>query len=554
VRLQSVRRLAIEAQRMQCLSVLIACLVMAAVWLLFPSTAAAAASDIYLAQNSTGAANGADCTDALVYSFFNNASNWGGGSNQIGPGTTVHICGAITGTTSFRPFVFQGSGTSGHPVTLLFESGASIQASYCSSTGCINVNGQSNIVINGGTNGYVESTLNGTSGGACLGGPCAYQQLAYGVYLTSCVNCTVENLGMYDMYVRTSTSDESAAGDGVDVFNQGVSGASNLTITGNTMHDGAAGTYIAYGTNDSGGNISNNTIYNVNWGIGVNGQSTGNSAINWLFSGNTIHDLANWNDGQGAEPYNNHHNGIVLFSGNSGTSISAVVYNNYFYGDFGNGTAVFDVQNSNTGTDTVTFFNNYVNLSATTGTTGGNGCIDAENDDSSGSVVFSAYNNTCVGVGSMYGIYITGAIRSTSNVRNNVMVNWGALFSTQDGAALPSVMNYNNWYEPGGNGVWDINSSDYTSLSAWNTATGLDANSAISNPLLASGVPGSGSPAIGLGANLTNLCTGNLVPLCSDKAGVARPSTGAWDAGAYRSNSTTSSGPTPPTGLTASVQ
>src|SRR5581483_9018250 len=59
--------------------------------------------------------------------------------------------------------------------------------------------------------------------------------------------------------------------------------------------------------------------------------------------------------------------------------------------------------------------------------------------------------------------------------------------------------------------------------------------------LNSAGVPQAGSAAIGAGANLTSLCTGNLVPLCSDIAGNPRPSTGAWDAGAYESTTTSQS-------------
>src|SRR6202040_1977163 len=58
--------------------------------------AAAAASGIFIAQNAAGAANGADCADAYAYAFFNNSANWGSGANQIGPGTTIHLCGTFS--------------------------------------------------------------------------------------------------------------------------------------------------------------------------------------------------------------------------------------------------------------------------------------------------------------------------------------------------------------------------------------------------------------------------------------------------------------------------
>ncbi len=59
--------------------------------------AKASASSIYIAQSAAGAANGADCADAFAVAFFNNSANWGGGGNQIGAGTTVHLCGTFAG-------------------------------------------------------------------------------------------------------------------------------------------------------------------------------------------------------------------------------------------------------------------------------------------------------------------------------------------------------------------------------------------------------------------------------------------------------------------------
>jgi hypothetical protein len=46
------------------------------------------------------------------------------------------------------------------------------------------------------------------------------------------------------------------------------------------------------------------------------------------------------------------------------------------------------------------------------------------------------------------------------------------------------------------------------------------------------GTPGSGAPEVGAGTNLTSLCSGVLAPLCQDKKGHARPTTGPWDLGA----------------------
>ncbi len=43
----------------------------------------ASAKDIYIAQNATGGATGADCSNARPASFFNTASNWGTGASRL---------------------------------------------------------------------------------------------------------------------------------------------------------------------------------------------------------------------------------------------------------------------------------------------------------------------------------------------------------------------------------------------------------------------------------------------------------------------------------------
>jgi hypothetical protein len=82
----------------------------------------ALANDIYMAQSATGGANGADCNDAYDYDFFNAARNWGSGANEIGPGTTVHLCGTFTASSpNTTALTFRGSGASSSPITVLFE-------------------------------------------------------------------------------------------------------------------------------------------------------------------------------------------------------------------------------------------------------------------------------------------------------------------------------------------------------------------------------------------------------------------------------------------------
>lgn len=72
-------------------------------------SAHAQATAVYLAQSAVGAGNGLDCADARAVSYFNSSGNWGTGSTQIGPGTTVHLCGSSITTA----LTFQGSGSAG---------------------------------------------------------------------------------------------------------------------------------------------------------------------------------------------------------------------------------------------------------------------------------------------------------------------------------------------------------------------------------------------------------------------------------------------------------
>jgi hypothetical protein len=103
----------------------------------------------------------------------------------------------------------------------------------------------------------------------------------------------------------------------------------------------------------------------------------------------------------------------------------------------------------------------------------------------------------------------------------------------------------------------------YQSLASWRSGTGYDLHSIGGNPDLNSGsVPpyqlSSGSAAIGVGTNLTSVCSGQPNPglgaLCSDRSGNPRPVTGAWDAGAYQSGGVIGNQPAAPTGLAATVQ
>ena len=82
---------------------------------------------------------------AITYSTFNAAS--------LSPNDLTYICGTIT--TNAAQIIPNGSGTSGNPITIKFDTGASFSPAACNLGGgsniCFNLNGLSWIVVDGGT-------------------------------------------------------------------------------------------------------------------------------------------------------------------------------------------------------------------------------------------------------------------------------------------------------------------------------------------------------------------------------------------------------------------
>ena len=533
------------------------------------------AKDIYIAQIAQGGGGGNSCATANAAAFFNSSSNWGTGASQIGAGTTVHICGTITGGSNATGFTFQGSGTSASPITLLFEPGAILTSTNWSTNGAIITDGQSYVVVDGGSNGLIQDTLNGTPGGACPAGPCTSQTQSTGISLNSCLNCTVQNLTISNLYMRTSQSDEQGGGACFNAQANSVT-STNLVLNNNTCHDVGSGMYWEYrGTGSNAITLTNNTIYNISAGFMLADFSGVTSKLtSALIYGNYVHDFANWSDQ--CCGYNYHHDGIHLWAVHNGATVSGVyVYNNTFGGDFGAGTAqiYFEIDGTNN-TATGYFFNNIFNPTGDTGTTSGGGAAFwVQTAGGSGnSITFYAYNNTLTSTNIINGMWLEGGGGTiTGKIENNIIQNFGTPFVTTTGGMLSTlVQDYNNWYCPSstcgsyGNGVWDDNGDDFSTLSSWRAYSSLDIHSVLANPLVNSNwVPQTGGAAIGMGTNLYSVCNGQPNPglgaLCFDKSGVARPATPTlWDVGAYQSGSTGGgspppNGPNPPTTLTLTV-
>jgi hypothetical protein len=539
-------------------------LVLAAMFVILATgfSAATAAANIYIAQNAAGGNTGADCADAYAVSWFNNSSNWGSNAAQIGPGTTVHLCGTFTSQING-----QGSGSSGSPITVLFESGAQISVQVCPSNGCMNFNGSSYLTIDGGTpcgpgtacnsslsgTGNITNTANGTG--------LANQSPSQAIYCLSCSHVEIRNLLIQNLYVHASVSDVTV--DQTQVNCVFVSG-SNILVHDSTMHDAGWCLIDSFQSGDANVSFYNNDVHDVDHGYVLSGPTSSITAGPFYFYNNKIYGFSNWD----TTANNYHHDGIHCFSGSSsGQTINGwYIYNNTIgnpnYTSGANINSFIYIEGSTgppcaTTTSPIYVFNN-IFLIDHYSTAGHMGLF-------SGKPV--AYNNTLISTDSNSngtcwtnsGAY--GGI-GAATMQNNAIGNCFILTSYTPGSWVSGSANNNVYGFTSGNTGSDFYCEGQTSFSGWQGCAGgaKDANSSIQSSINVStttGVPNSGSPIIGAGTNFYSLCNGQANPglgaLCYDQNGSARPSTGAWDVGAINYSSGTTP-PAPPTGLAAAVQ
>ena len=501
------------------------------------SVGMSAASDIYVAQNAAGGNSGADCADAHGKSYLDTPGSWAAGN-------TYHLCGTFTAMAGSSSYITaQASGSSTNPLTLKFETGAVIQSSYWSGP-VINLNGKSFIIVDGGTNGTVQATANGSSlanqqdNGICVndGSPGG-----------TATNITVQNLICQNIYVHSSMSDDG----GGATYGFDLSNISNLVIRNNTIHDTKWATRLSFGggTTYVGATFSGNTIYNIDHCLFQSDSSTGANVTvtNTLVYANVCHDFANWDNTSNS----NHHDGFH-FSSNSGSHFNGVyLYSNDIYGDIGiNNTAgVFSYPDANTFTNYYVFNNVIVNGS--TNHCWNNGAISLYEISPGPEYI---YNNTFVSNASSCrdnGIDYSGNAASLV-AENNIFQNYsGSSHAITAGTTL-GVIDYNIYYLAQN---WSWHGTGLSNFATWKADCACDPHSITTNALLTGLYTlGAGSSASGAGVNLNGVCNGQPNPglgaLCSDKSGVARLQSGAWDIGAYTAGGNS---PDAPSGLAAQV-
>jgi hypothetical protein len=524
--------------------------------------ASANAKAFYISGTSTRTTGGTSCSDPLSVAWFNNTSSWGSATHQISAGTTVFLCGRFQGKPGQQLLIARGNGTASARITIKFMPGAILSAPYWSNLGAIYLQGRSYITVDGGTNGIIENTANGTGR--------AYRQNSVAVYALWCTNCTVQNLIIQNLYVRTSATDLAATHSVNCVYWHE---ANQMTVNHITCHD-ASWAIVGDGNNFA---LSNSNIYHVDHGV-ASGPS--GKASNYSIHDNHFHDFANWDS-----PTNTyHHDAIHLWGQRGGTIGSGAIYGNTFDGDFGvNITGHVFLQDS---VQHVAVYNNIT--VAPSYRTINSIWFHATSTSMPGGPATgnSAYNNSINAGGHRAGsaIYADNQLQFTAV--NNIMGGGVSDVSLQGATTLTSTGVNNNVYRDLFAEFGDRNSFSYKgkwfySIAQWRAACHCDSASKLilgaqttvfsattggSGPTVAGAVvtvsdvysadAAAASDAVnmavvptattrdsefdllytvgeGNGLNLSELAVDDLAPLAFDKNGNARPASGPWNVGPF---------------------
>jgi len=539
--------------------------------------AGASLSNVYIGQTAKGANTGVDCANAFGATFFNSAGNWGSGASQIGPGTTAHVCGVWTLPAGGQALQFQGSGIAGNVITLYFEPGAVIQApyfawsQYTKTGGAINLNGMNHLLLDGGTtcgvvnrvailtgscNGVIRTTDNGTN--------LTYHNATTGIQTQGGASTDIEIRNfVIHLYTRVDPHAEILPADGIATYGMYFTGSawSNINVHHNNLQGhGRALLFDFSGVSTSNLQVHHNYVGDMGWGITVAGYGDGFRAANIQIYNNEITNWCNWVSP--GDPSNGlHSNGIYTFdlcatdgcTTNGVGDASSNMYNNYIHGDmvcgYTGASASGFIQAS-----THSYFNVFNNLlvweQGPSGYEAGEfffyfqGCNAETNHLCSGSL--NVFNNTLIGNANTELVYM--ALGPTVSTKNNLMTTGTALNYGSCGFH-GFTADYNLGYNLHASHWISENCSGSTlTLAQWQGTPYLqDLHSTTGNPLLSGTYQLQvGSAAIGAGTNLTSL---GIAALNVDANGVARPTTGPWDIGAFQFSSNNLTPPSAPFNL-----
>jgi hypothetical protein len=478
---------------------------------------------------------------------------------------------------------FQGSGSSGNPITLRFESGAIVQAQVCppdgggtAQGGCISMSGRSFITIDGGNTGQAtQGTLSGggtvqnTDNGDSRGHHCGSNNSPTSDCLSTlidgwrCSNCTIKNLKMLNTYVKLLNN--NSTGVSGDQQHSNTLSGSHITISNNVIANCGWCVFDNYANGDTDVNVFNNDISGFGHGMMYATANAGAASIDpaLRFYGNKVHDPNPWTTAS----CDFHNDGLHIFGLLSGTSMDGLyIHDNYFNGTWGHcATGFVYLENGSSNPSHAknwAVWNNVGDARAETTWDNTNGWFGLFSGESGTQRVF---NNTVMCGGSTNNMLaISMQTLHSLSYENNVITGCSETVEISNSTVAAANFNFYGSSCANGSNCFIWNGSFKGSFSSWKSSCGCD-SSGVQNDnsmLNADGSPQSGSPVIGGKANLSIAALGELVSLKNDTSlgntrnPSARPLTAPWDAGAFSAGSGSVSGsvpPDPPTGLTGIV-
>ncbi len=539
--------------------------------------------DTYIANITQGDDSGSSCANAHSVDWFNDYNpsttlpiNFGVGVGQIGPGDTIHLCGTIQ-----KSLALNYDGLPGNPITLFFEPNARLSAptwgtdryvttvvtgvsSTSTHPAMYSPNTQSDLaywVIDGGTNGVVEATDNGLSkivgevktinaglqvtncGATENGAVFGHNQESDGISLTNPTAIEIKNLTIKNMMQMWPSPCMEHSGAGISLSGQ----LNDVRIHDNSLSMIGNSVVLSW----SGGvsrnvKVYNNSFRDQSFGIFVNIGNGAAPAQAYDFSiyNNTFDNADTWYAISGVALEWIHQNYIFLNSGSSGSvNYGLKIYNNTFGPHNGVMSNMIRETTYDGRYDHTTIFNNlFLNSGSRYDSTlclriacMSNGFIGAwgYNDQ--------IFNNVFASFIGPDNAPNDNAISTDKNsvAFNNIFYNMTAAYRMS--LDSPMLNSDNNAFDTVQTitTVRGVDVVDWFTIADWKAAyPTFDRNSNTIHPLLDSQYQptSSDTAALGKGVNLTSYC-GQIPELCYDRNGTHRPSTGAWDIGAYYSAS-----------------
>lgn len=524
-------------------------------WIVLLFCSSAFATTRYVAATAGTFTGGTACNGqtAITPTTFNGTS--------LSAGDVTYLCGTMTGSAGATIITPANGGSSGNPVIINFDTGAILQAPYCSgSNGCLDIHGLSYVTVNGQNTGTIQNTANGDG--------LANQHISIGIYAYSCTTCIIENLTISDIYIAIKNYSSPLGGTMTQMNAIAINGTNNV-VTGNTIHDCGWCVYDQYQNGDTNMQVTFNNIYN--WDHAIMFAASGAYACTapcYIQHDNRIHDNINFETSGCVY----HLDGLHTF-GTSGSTMDGVyLYNDYYYGSLSGTCSSGFIFIEGGGSSTPSNMKNLYMWNEVGDATG----ADGTNSNGwfglfSASVSMNVYNNillynnsndntACWALGGKSGGNVVNNLTFENNAVNGC--NSGIEITQSGALSGTTTIDYNFYGSTCGqnNNCYQWNGGSFSgTFSAWKTACSCDSHSqtsSYSGALLNSdGSPQVSSPVLLQGLNFSSIATGNLATLQNDttkggtRTSIARPtgtcgsqgSATCWAQGAYQFQSATPS-------------